>query len=505
MTCIVYSGHLSGIEGVPVEVEIDLLRRLPAISIVGLAGSAVRESADRVRSAIHHSGFEFPRKRVVVNLAPADLPKDGSAFDLPIAVGILCAAKLLPNRFTKESIFVGELSLSGRLRPIKGALSIAIMALKSGKKKLVLPAQNAAETQCVEGLEIIAAKDIQSVILWMQSGSPPEVEPVSKQRNTNTDPDLSSIQGQHKAKRALEVAAAGSHNVLMIGPPGCGKTMLAKCLPALLPKPSFQESIEITQIHSAAGIHIENGLITQRPFRAPHHSMSTAAMVGNSRLVPGEISLAHHGVLFLDELPEYRRDVLESLRGPLESHQVLLSRAAGQAKFPARFMLVATANPCPCGFATDPFRPCGCSTSEIRRYRDRISGPLIDRIDIQLNMHPVSVTELLQNVQPEASEVAQCRITKARQNKTTRQLIKKDTTEVFDEFQLIRQSLDSTTEDRLKQLALQHHVSARGLAKILRVARSIADLENAEHINESHLVEATAYRIGLPSEAICFG
>lgn len=506
MNSIIYSGHLRGIEGVPVEVEIDLLKRLPAISIVGLAGSAVRESADRVRSAIQHAGFDFPRRRVVINLAPADLPKHGSAFDLPIAIGLLCAAGHLPKTHLSESIFVGELSLSGRLKPIRGALSIAIMAAQTGKKRLIIPLANAAEAACVKDIEIIAAADIQSIVRWLKTGQKPPSPDAPLSLEVNAAIDISDIKGQTQAKRALEIAAVGGHNILMIGPPGCGKTMLAQTLPTLLPPLSFQEAIEITQIHSAAGTHQSGGLIQQRPFRAPHHSMSSAAMIGSARLCPGEAALAHHGVLFLDELPEYRRDVLESLRSPLESRQIFLSRAAGQATFPAAFMLVATANPCPCGYATHPYLPCGCSPSNIQRYQERLSGPLLDRIDLQLNLQPVSALDLLSDLRSENSAAVQTRITAARQRQHDRSgQMAPCNAQLPPKIQSKDCHLDAQARSILKEILERHHLSARGLSRILRVSRSIADIEKSASITSEHLIEAASYRVQPLSERTCLG
>ena len=350
MSVMTTSGAVLGVEGIPVRVEVDILRRLPAVQIVGLAASSVRESAERVRSAVVAQGLEWPRKRVVINLAPADLRKEGTAFDLPIAVAVLAAAGDVPVAALEGRVLAGELSLSGDLRPVRGALALALMARDDGCRELILPRACASEAAIVRGLQVRGAGNLGEVLEHLRGVVELPTPPVSLRERLRGHRDLSEVRGQLLARRAMEIAAAGGHNLLMIGPPGCGKTMLAARVPSILPRMSFEEAIEVTRIHSVAGLRPPGaGLMGARPFRAPHHSITTAGMLGSARLRPGEASLAHHGVLFLDELPEFQRSVLELLRGPLEDRRVTLARALGTAHFPAAFSLVAAANPCPCG------------------------------------------------------------------------------------------------------------------------------------------------------------
>lgn len=497
MACVVGSGTLSGVDGVPVSVEVDLLRRIPCVVIVGLPGSAVRESADRVRSAIQAAGLEFPRKRVVINLAPADLRKSGAGFDLPIAVGILAASAQVPPEKLSETFFIGELSLEGRLRPVRGALSIALMAEQQGAKRLVVPAASAAEAAAATGLEVLAARDLGGVVRWMSGKGSLPVAQASIQPARSTAGDLREVRGQARARRALEIAAAGGHNLLLMGPPGCGKTMLAARLPTILPPLAFDEAVDITRIHSAAGLASGQGLLQQRPFRAPHHTISPAAMVGTASLQPGEVSLAHNGVLFLDELPEFSRRVLELLRGPLEDRAVSISRVAGTVRFPASVSLVAAANPCPCGYRGHPTRPCGCPPGMMERYRARLSGPLLDRIDLQIWLQPVDPATLHQAPPGEGSAEIRSRVSAARARQQERFRDGACATNAELQGEAVLAAADPTPEaSRLLAQAIdQNGLSARAWSRLLKVGRTIADLDGARRVEAPHILEASAYRV----------
>lgn len=501
MALVVMSGTLLGVDGVPIQVEIDLLRRLPSMVIVGLPDGAVRESAERVRSAIQQAGFEFPRKRVVVNLAPADVRKCGTAFDLPIAAGILAASEQVGRHHLAGTAFFGELSLEGLLRRIRGALPLTLMAREQGLTRVVLPLDNAAEAAVVSGIEVLGARSLDEVAQWMDgrfqltAGRAADPTLVS-----GGGLDLADVRGQARARRALEIAAAGGHNLMMVGSPGCGKTMLAARMPGILPGLSFEEALDITRIWSVAGLLAEGeGLMTRRPFRAPHHTISAAGMVGSATLRPGEVSLAHQGVLFLDELPEFSRHVLELLRGPLEDRAITLTRAAGTVRLPASAALVAAANPCPCGYLGHPSRPCACPPAAIERYRSRLSGPLLDRIDLQVWVQPVEAESLSRGAPGEASTAVRARVERARAHQSRRLVAlgvpARNNAELAGSA--IRTAADPSPEAlRVLESTMERlGLSARAWARMLKVARTIADLDEAARVEAPHMLEACSYRL----------
>ncbi len=496
----IQSMALCGIDGIDVNVEVDLPRRLPATIIVGLPGNAIRESAHRVRSAICASGFDYPKKRVVINLAPADVPKVGTAFDLPIAIGILTADGQIPSDQAASTVFVGELSLDGDLRAVNGALALALAAAKNDAKRIILPSTCAAEAAVVDGIETLCADSLQQVTDWMRGIAPLRAAEAPERTHPKVPVDLCEVRGQHRARRALEIAAAGGHNLLMLGSPGCGKTMLAARMSTILPSITTHEAIEVTRVHSVAGLHpAGTGLVTQRPFRSPHHSISNAGLMGNARLEPGEVSLAHNGVLFLDEVAEFNRSALELLRGPLENREVRLSRAKGTALYPASFSPITAANPCPCGYHGHPSRPCVCTPGQVQRYRNKLSGPLLDRIDLQVWVHPIAAEALVTSKPGESSGDVRSRVNMAR----NRQLIRYSSvpTKCNAELQgdAIRQAANPTAEalEKLQQTMESHGLSGRAWSRILKVARTIADLEGRERVVTSHILEASSFRLNL--------
>ena len=490
----IYSRGLLGLHAPLIEVEVHLSQGLPSLTIVGLAEAAVRESKDRVRSAIINSGFQFPTKRLTINLAPADLPKDGSRLDLAIALGILIASGQLPENAAEQLEFIGELALDGHLRPTTGTLSIAI-ACQQAKHQLILPEQNAQEASQLPNFEVFAATHLKDVCDHLNQITPLlQFNAVKPASFSSYQFDLADVKGQLRPRRALEIAAAGGHSLLFRGPPGTGKTLLASRLSSILPPLNLQENLEVASIYSIASAKHEFG---HRPFRAPHHTASAIALVGGgSNPKPGEITLAHLGVLFLDELPEFDRKVLEVLRQPLESREIIISRASRQITFPANFQLIAAMNPCPCGYAFNQDARCQCSPDAIKRYQNRISGPLLDRIDLHIDVPPLQASELQDKQPAETSAQVRERVLKAYQQQIQRQNF---ANMALSPKQLEQHAVLDSTAQNMMNMAQQHlNLSARAYHRVLRVARTIADLALEERIQTQHLSEALSYRGQMP-------
>ena len=502
MLAKVNSFALTGLDGYKVDIEIDINAGLPKVEIIGLPDAAVKESAERVTSSVKNSGYHFPIKRVIINLAPADTKKEGSLFDLPIALGVLAASEQLFSKAYKDFVILGELSLDGKLRAINGLMAILISGMQQGYKKFIIPAENAAEASFIQGIEVYFVHNLKEA--WEFLEGEVQVEPVRYRDFSEAkladkyDLDFSDVKGQRTAKRAMEIAVAGGHNILLIGPPGAGKSMLAKCVVGIMPDLTFDEAIEVTKVYSVAGLLDEKkGIVTQRPFRTPHHTATIPALVGGGhKAKPGEVSLANHGVLFLDEVPEYKRQALETLRQPLEDGVITVTRVQQTVKYPANFMLIGSMNPCPCGNFGSKKHVCTCTPQAIRHYLNKLSGPLLDRIDIQVEVDAVEFGELRSKAEEESSALVKERVMRAREIQRKRFSRSSIFTNSDMNNRLIKNycSIPTEAEDMMETAFRKLSLSARASFRILKVARTIADLEGKEKIETAHVAEAIQYR-----------
>ena len=502
MVVKIVSAALQGIDATPVYCETSASLGCRII-MIGLPDTAVKESRDRIESAFREAGLRFPRHQITINLAPADVRKEGSLYDVPIAVAIMAVGQIIKTDKINDYMMVGELSLDGCVKTVKGCLPFAILAREMKMKGIIVPRENAREAAVVNNLEVLVADNLQNIIDFMNGKSELERVEVNTRQlfyaaENNFTADFADVKGQNAVKRAFAIAASGGHNLIMVGPPGAGKSMMAKCLPSILPPLSLSEALETTKIHSVAGLRSATGLITQRPFRSPHHSISSAALIGGGQNpMPGEVSLAHNGTLYLDELPEFSRNVLEELRQPLEDRQITIARAKNTVVYPSSVMLVASMNPCPCGYYTHPTKQCTCTAMQVQKYLGRISGPLLDRIDLQIEIAPLTFDEMSQTTASEPSTAIRERVVKARQRQEERY---RDHPLIHCNAQMtsaqIREycQLDDRSMRVLRNAMSKLDLSARAYDRILKVARTIADYEGLDQITSTHIAEAISYR-----------